>query len=179
MGQVQGYDNEYQNLLLLDGRREVAHLRVDSLMHYREAFEHAAAVGAPARLGLPLEETARRAYGGDLPDDTAARIALVPSASELLHDLFTAMRDARTPNLLVDLRFCPGGNSLFALILDYYLHGLRLRSRSTRGTRSSATHRLTWRTAWPRSARRWRRSFRTAAMTSPRRKTGAAGSRLA
>jgi hypothetical protein len=108
----------------LDGQREVAYLRVDSLLHYREAFEYAAAVGAPASLGQPLEDTARRAHGGDLPADTAARIALVPSATEMLHDLFMAMRDAHTHSLLVDLRFCPGGSSLFALILDYYLHGV-------------------------------------------------------
>ncbi len=108
----------------LDQRHETACLRVDSLLHYREAFEYSAAVGSPANLGQPLEETARRAHDGDLPDDIAGRIALVPSATELLHDLFAAMRDARTSNLLVDLRFCPGGNSIFAFILDYYLHGV-------------------------------------------------------
>lgn len=107
----------------LDAQREVAYLRADSLMRYREAFEFSAAVGSMTHLDLHLAETARRARSGDLPDSTAERLALVPAATDLLRDLFTAMRDARSPHLLVDLRFCPGGNSLFALMLGYYLYG--------------------------------------------------------
>lgn len=107
----------------LDTRREVAHVRVDSLMRYREAFEFSASVGSMTHLDLHLAETAHHAYDGDLPDSTAERIMLVPAATDLLRDLFTAMRDAHTPHLLVDLRFCPGGNSLFALMLGYYLYG--------------------------------------------------------
>jgi hypothetical protein len=108
----------------LDAQRQVAYLRADSLMQYREAFEYSAAVGSMAHLDLHLAETARMAHSAALPDDTAGRIALVPSATDLLRDLVAAMRDARSPYLLVDLRFCPGGNSLFAFILEYFLYGI-------------------------------------------------------
>ena len=107
----------------LDARREVAYVRADSLMRYREAFEFSASVGSMTHLDLHLAETARRACSGDLPDSVAERIALVPSATDLLRGLFAAMRDARSAHLLVDLRFCPGGNSLFALMLGYCLYG--------------------------------------------------------
>lgn len=108
----------------LDERRRVAYLRADSMMHYREAFEFSAAVGSTAHLDLHLDATARMAQRGALPDDLTSRIALVPSATDLLRDLVSAMRDANSPYLLVDLRFCPGGNSFFAFFLEYVLYGV-------------------------------------------------------
>lgn len=108
----------------LDAQRQVAYLRADSMMQYREAFEFSAAVGSMSHLDLHLAETARKAHDAALPDDTASRIALVPSATDLLRGLVAAMRDARSPYLLVDLRFCPGGNSFFAYLLEYFLYGI-------------------------------------------------------
>lgn len=110
----------------LDDKRQVAYLRANSMMHYREAFEYSLAIGSPALLDLHLEATARAAYSDDLPPGVEARIALVPSATEMLRDLCAAMRGACSRNLLVDLRFCPGGNSLFAFILSYYLYGVEV-----------------------------------------------------
>jgi hypothetical protein len=49
-----------------------------------------------------------------LQDNTLAR---------KLQTLFAAMQQARTPYLIVDVRHNPGGNSLFASMLEYFLYG--------------------------------------------------------
>jgi hypothetical protein len=105
-----------------DGR--VAYLRVGSLMRYREAFEVWRSAGFERLLGDHLTGVATAALGATPPDDSAAKIAIVPSATELLTDLFAEMTRRRTPMLVVDLRESTGGNSFFASILEYFLFGV-------------------------------------------------------
>lgn len=105
-----------------DGR--VAYLRVGSLMRYREAFEVWRAAGYERPLGDHLTEVATAALGAASPDDIEAKIAIVPSATELLTSLFEEMARLRTPALVVDLRESTGGNSFLAGILEYFLYGV-------------------------------------------------------
>jgi hypothetical protein len=101
----------------------IAYLRVGSLMRYREAFEVWRASGFERPLGDHLTEVATAALGASPPDDIAAKIASVPSATEILTTLFEEMLRQRTPALVVDLRESTGGNSVFASILEYFLYG--------------------------------------------------------
>ena len=101
----------------------VAYLRVGSLMRYREAFEVWRAAGFERPLGDHLMEVATAALGGAPPDDIAAKIASVPSATEMLTGLFEEMARRRTPAFVIDLRESTGGNSFFASILEYFLYG--------------------------------------------------------
>jgi hypothetical protein len=108
----------------LDAQHQIAYLRTTSMMHYREAFEASFAVGNHSHLEHYLDDTAHKVLQGPLPASTEARIAAIPSATELLCDLFTAMQQAQTSYLLVDVRQNTGGNSLFASMLEYFLFGL-------------------------------------------------------
>lgn len=108
----------------LDDQRRVACLRATSMMHYREAFEFSCAVGFQAHLDYHLDATARLATQGPQPESIEAKIAMIPSATELLQDLFAAMREAQSTHLIVDMRHCPGGNSLFGSMLIYFLYGV-------------------------------------------------------
>lgn len=104
---------------------DVAVLRIDSMGHHREAFESWRATGYTGPLGDRLAAVARAALGGsEPPADLDARIALVPSATELLRSLVAAMRERRTQTLLVDLRANPGGNSLLGIMLIHFLYGI-------------------------------------------------------
>jgi hypothetical protein len=105
----------------VDGR--IAYVRVGSLMRYREAFEVWRAAGFERPLGDHLTEVATAALGSSPPDDIAAKIAAVPSATEMLTALFEEMARQRTPALVVDLRESTGGNSFLASILEYFLYG--------------------------------------------------------
>jgi hypothetical protein len=101
----------------------IAYLRVGSLMRYREAFEVWRAARFERPLGDHLTEVATAALGSAPPDDIAAKITAVPSATEMLTALFEEMARRRAPALVVDLRESVGGNSFFASVLEYFLYG--------------------------------------------------------
>jgi transglutaminase-like putative cysteine protease len=107
----------------LDDRHEVALLRIDSCMRYREAFEVWRTYGFSTNLEEHLREVATAAAGGTPPEGVDARIAIVPSATEVFGALFAAMRREHTSTLLVDLRRNQGGNSAIAGILLYFMYG--------------------------------------------------------
>jgi len=108
----------------LDKQRTIACLRATSLWHYREAFEFSQAVGNQTHLDIVLEETVRKTVTGPLPEEIEARISAIPSATDLLRDLFGAMREAQSTHLIVDVRHNGGGNSVFGAMLLYFLYGL-------------------------------------------------------
>ena len=103
------------------GTRNVAVLRVDSMMRYREAFETWRSTGFDRPLGAHLEQVSTAASTEPLPALLDAKIARIPSATELFVSMFTAMRAAHTSVLIVDLRKNEGGNSLLAFVLPYFL----------------------------------------------------------
>ena len=108
----------------LDPQRRVACLRATSMMHYREAFEFSQTIGNQMHLDFHLDATTRLVMQEPLPESVEARISVLPSATALLLDLFTAMREANSTHLIVDVRHCPGGNSIFASMLVYFLYGV-------------------------------------------------------
>ena len=108
----------------MDDERQVALLRVDSSMRYREAFEVWRTFGSSSNLDEHLTEVAAAAAGGTPPEGLDERIALVPSATEVFGALFAALRRHGSSTLIVDLRRNEGGNSVFAHILLYYLYGV-------------------------------------------------------
>jgi hypothetical protein len=101
----------------------VAYLRIDSMARYREAFEQWRSVGFTLGLGDHLSSVARAAGHPDLPG-VDARIAVVPSATELFRELFSAMRREHTATLIVDLRRNTGGSSFLGHILGSFLYPL-------------------------------------------------------
>lgn len=108
----------------LDEQRQVAYLSATSAMHYREAFEFSHATGYKMHLDAHLDTTARKVVQGPLPESVEEKIAAIPSATNLLMELFTAMYEARSVHLIVDLRQCLGGNSLLGSMLIYFLYGV-------------------------------------------------------
>ncbi len=102
--------------------RAAAIFRLDNTMRYREAFEGQRASGYLRDSEARLTDVAQRVLGHPPPAGVDERIALVPSATEMLKQMFTAMRDAKTSLLVVDLRRNPGGLSLFNTIFGYFIY---------------------------------------------------------
>ncbi|MGZ3457022.1 MAG: hypothetical protein ACXU86_00805, partial [Archangium sp.] len=101
----------------------VAYVRIDSMARYREAFELWRSTGFTQPLGEHLSSVARAAGHPDLKG-VDERIAVIPSATELFRELFSAMRREHTATLVVDLRRNTGGNSMLGGILGSFLYPL-------------------------------------------------------
>jgi hypothetical protein len=86
----------------VDSEGKTAYLRVDHMLHYREAYEIWALAGS-----RPTSEQTR---------------SRIPSATETFRDLVVEMKEAGTETLIVDLRDNRGGHSLMADILLYFLY---------------------------------------------------------
>jgi hypothetical protein len=107
----------------LDGRKELAFLRIDNMTTYRELFEYSRSIG-----DAEIERWARRVYerwhGESPPEHPDAVIAGIPSASETFQTLFREMKAAGSRALIVDLRRNFGGNDLMVQIFLYFLVGV-------------------------------------------------------
>jgi hypothetical protein len=86
----------------VDAERKIAYLRVDHMLHYREAFEIWTLAGSR--------------------QTTEEGRAKIKSATETFRDLVVEMKEAGTETLIVDLRDNKGGHSLMADILLYFLY---------------------------------------------------------
>jgi hypothetical protein len=106
----------------LDEADQVGYLRLDSAIHYREAFEMWQMQGMDATrfLDRVVEDVSGKKPSGS----EAEKLALVPSVTERLISLMTQMKAHQTPLLIVDLRENQGGQSVFADILEYFLYPL-------------------------------------------------------
>jgi hypothetical protein len=106
----------------LDADRSTALLVVADLMRYREACELWFADGF-----APAEEMARAAYehfhGTPAPEDRAALLAGIPSATETIVELVDELTAAGSQSLIVDLRGNTGGSSVLREMLVYLLYG--------------------------------------------------------
>lgn len=106
---------------LCDGGRTAVFVP-GNLAHYREAVQHALSQDAGR-----AEAAAREAYAahhdGPVPDDSDDLVTALPSMVETVVDLVTAMADAETETLVVDLRDNSGGDSRFLWYLCYVLYG--------------------------------------------------------
>ncbi|GIL28694.1 S41 family peptidase [Actinocatenispora comari] len=102
----------------------VGYLRLGELLGYREAFEIARANGVDWVLGERLDAALERLGVTDAPATVDERIALVPSASDAVAGLLERLRAAGGDRLVVDLRHCPGGNSIIGDLLAALLYGV-------------------------------------------------------
>jgi hypothetical protein len=108
-------------LSLSENQGEVAYLRVDHMLEYREAMEMAVAKGAAST-----------------PDEGMSSF---PSATETFRSLVVEMRDRGTETLIIDLRQNGGGNYIMAPILVYFLYGKEaLSAQSGAARRSGGGH---------------------------------------
>ncbi|BCJ35507.1 hypothetical protein Athai_30100 [Actinocatenispora thailandica] len=103
----------------------VGYLRLGELLGYREAFETARASGVGWVLGERLDAALERLGVTRAPATVDERIALVPSASDAVAGLLERLRAAGGDRLVVDLRHCPGGNSIIGEILAALLYGVQ------------------------------------------------------
>jgi hypothetical protein len=87
----------------VDAKRTIAYLRVEHMLHFREAYEIWAAAGS--------RHTTEKERAG------------IKSATETFRDLVVEMKEAGTETLIVDLRDNEGGHSLMSDILLYFLYG--------------------------------------------------------
>ncbi len=104
----------------LDDAGQVGYFPLDSSMRYREAFEVWRLTGM--NMGDLLDRVVEDVTGRKASGTEAEKLAQVPSVTERLMALCTEMKARRTPVLIVDLRENPGGQSVFADILEYFLY---------------------------------------------------------
>jgi hypothetical protein len=100
--------------------KKTALLKIDGLEAYREMWESAGrSRDITQELALIYQQILKR----EAPADATAALAGLPSAVETFRRLFTEMKAAGTEALIIDLSQNPGGNSLMADILTYFLYG--------------------------------------------------------
>jgi hypothetical protein len=101
---------------------KIGYLRIDSAARYREAFEAWRKSGYVSLLGEYLKGVAKQAAGDKpLGATEAERILQVPSASETIVRLRTALLEAHAKTLIVDVAKNDGGNSAIGYILTTLL----------------------------------------------------------
>jgi hypothetical protein len=104
----------------LSSDKKTALLKIDGLGAYREMWEsEGQGRDITKEVALVYQQILKR----EVPTDTAAALASIPSAVETFRRLFTEMKEAGTEALIIDLSQNPGGNSLMADILTYFLYG--------------------------------------------------------
>jgi hypothetical protein len=102
--------------------KDIAYLRIDDMVSYREAHELWQSIGL-----TDFDDLAKELYKlynqGEVPGDMNKIISKIPSATELFIELFTGMKEANTGYLIVDLRKCVGGYDGIILHFLYFLVG--------------------------------------------------------
>lgn len=105
---------------ILDGR--TGYLRIESMWKYRENFESQLNHGASEKFLMELIERTGMNTSGTIKEI----IGKIPSASQIITEFLTKMKETGSSNILVDLRDNTGGNSYMANILSYFLFGKRI-----------------------------------------------------
>ncbi len=100
--------------------KKTALLKVDGLEAYREMWE---TEGLSRDIAKDIASVYQQVLKREAPADPAAALAGIPSAVETFRRMFTEMKEAGTEALIIDLSQNPGGNSLMADILTYFLYG--------------------------------------------------------
>jgi hypothetical protein len=104
--------------------KNIALLRIENMMTYREAFEYWERSGS----NLPwFTNHCRRVFqiynDQEAPEDIGQAISGIPAVTEMFIELFQEMRSRRSQVLIVDLRNNSGGNDNMIPILLYFLVG--------------------------------------------------------
>jgi len=104
----------------LNPKKDIAYLRIDDMVSYREAHELWQSIGLK-----DFDNLARELYTlynpGEVPKDMNEVISKIPSATELFVELFTEMKKADSDYLIVDLRKCVGGQDGIIWQFLYFL----------------------------------------------------------
>jgi hypothetical protein len=104
----------------LDPNENIAYLRIDDMVSYREAHELWQGIGLKDFDNL-ARELFRLYNPGEVPGDMQAVIRGIPSAAELFIELFTGMKKAHSEYLIVDLQKCVGGQDFIIWEFLYFL----------------------------------------------------------
>lgn len=113
--------------------KKTALLKIDGLGAYREMWE---SEGRSRDITKEVAAVHKQILKREAPTDPPAALAAIPSAVEMFRRLFTEMKEAGTEALIVDLSRNPGGNSLMADILTYFLYGTQKLARIVTEERS-------------------------------------------
>jgi hypothetical protein len=102
--------------------KDIALLRIENMMTYREAFEYWDATGSKGFVNHGRQVF--RIYNNrEAPEDYGQVINGIPAITETFIGLFQEMRRRKSQFLIVDLRNNSGGNDSMILILLYFLVG--------------------------------------------------------
>lgn len=105
----------------LDKQKKTAILKIDGMGGFRENFE---LVGLESEFQLNGARYFYKRYNGtEAPEDKAAIIQGIPSATEKFKSMVEEMKKAKTEILIIDLRENGGGNSTLGQFLVYFLYG--------------------------------------------------------
>jgi hypothetical protein len=106
----------------IDSTKNVAYLKIDDMITYREAHELFLEIGL-----MEFHELLRRTYKkyneGELPEELPELIKGLPSATEIFTSLFKEMKNSGTEYLIVDVSNCQGGQDYIILFFLYYIIG--------------------------------------------------------
>jgi hypothetical protein len=100
--------------------KKTALLKIDGLDAYREMWE---SEGQGRDITKEVAAVYQQILKREAPTDLAAALSGIPSAVETFRQLAQEMKEAGTEVLIIDLSQNPGGNSLMADILTYFLYG--------------------------------------------------------
>jgi hypothetical protein len=104
-----------------DKMKKTAILKIDGMGGFCENFE---LVGLESEYQLNGAKYFYKRYNGtEAPEDKAAIIRGIPSATEKFKSLVEEMKKANTETLIIDLRNNGGGNSTLSDFLIYFLYG--------------------------------------------------------
>lgn len=105
----------------LNKQKKTAILKIDGMGGFRENFE---LVGLESEFQLNGARYFYKRYNGtEAPEDKAAIIQGIPSATEKFKSMVEEMKKAKTEILIIDLRENGGGNSTLGQFLVYFLYG--------------------------------------------------------
>jgi hypothetical protein len=114
--------NPFFNFHFIGSDKNIALLRIENMMTYREAFEYWDASGSTG-----FANHGRRVFkiynNQEPPEDYRQVINGIPAVTETFIGLFQEMRNRRSRVLIVDLRNNSGGNDNMIQILLYFLVG--------------------------------------------------------
>jgi hypothetical protein len=106
----------------LDSENNIAYLKIDNMMTYREAHELFQNIGYNDFNFIPKIVYPR--YNKDpVPEELSDIVKGLPSATEIFTSLFQEMKGNKTNYLIVDLRKCDGGQDYIILFLLYFIIG--------------------------------------------------------
>lgn len=104
--------------------KNIALLRIENMMTYREAFEYWKASGYTPPWFVNHAKRVFQIYNGqEPPEDISQVISGIPAVTETFIKLFQEMKNRRSKVLIVDLRNNSGGNDNMILIFLYFLVG--------------------------------------------------------